>query len=279
MPLDLDPERRPALLGPLRRAGDQRRPGLRRGVSLLPSLFTVGNMFCGYACVAHAMRGELETAALLIGVAIVLDMLDGRIARLTGTTSAFGREFDSLADVVSFGMAPALLVFRWGLEPLGRLGWAVGFVFVSAGAIRLARFNIQANSDKRYFVGMPIPAAAAVPASTVYLYPYGLHDYMSALPALALMLVPALLMVSTIRFRSFKTIDLEARRSYKVPLAVAIAFFAIATYPRPALVVLAYSYLMSAFIGLVWTRLRRRGSSARGRLPAEASDAPVDNPS
>ncbi len=281
MPLDLDRERRRALLSPLRRAGDQQRRGLRlrRGVSLLPSLFTVGNMFCGYACVAHAMRGELETGALLIGVAIVLDMLDGRIARLTGTTSAFGREFDSLADVVSFGMAPALLVFRWGLEPLGRLGWAVGFVFVSAGAIRLARFNIQANSDKRYFVGMPIPAAAAVPASTVYLYPYGLHDYMSALPALALMLVPALLMVSTIRFRSFKTIDLEARRSYKVPLAVAIAFFAIATYPRPARVVLAYSYLMSAFIGLAWTRLRRRGAPGRGRQPADASDSPVENPS
>jgi CDP-diacylglycerol--serine O-phosphatidyltransferase len=279
MPLDLDPERRRGLLSPLRRAGDQRRRGLRRGVSLLPSLFTVGNMFCGYACVAHAMRGELETAALLIGVAIVLDILDGRIARLTGTTSAFGREFDSLADIVSFGMAPALLIFRWGLEPLGRLGWAVGFVFVSAGAIRLARFNIQANSDKRYFVGMPIPAAAAVPASTVYLYPYGLHDYMSALPALALMLVPALLMVSTIRFRSFKTIDLEARRSYKVPLAVAIAFFAIATYPRPALVALAYSYLISAFIGLAWTRLRRRGSPARGGLPADAGDSPVENPS
>ena len=275
MPLDLDPERRPALLNPLRRAGDQRRRGLRRGVSLLPSLFTVGNMFCGYACVAHAMHDELETAALFIGVAIVLDMLDGRIARLTGTTSAFGREFDSLADVVSFGMAPALLVFRWGLEPLGRLGWAVGFVFVSAGAIRLARFNIQANSDKRYFVGMPIPAAAAVPASTVYLYPYGLHDYRSALPALALMLVPALLMVSTIRFRSFKTVDLEARRSYKLPLAVAIAFIAIATYPRPALLVLAYSYLMSAFVGLAWTRLRRRGSTARGGRPQPAD--PIDS--
>lgn len=281
MPLDLDPERRPALLNPLRRAGDPRRKGLRRGVSLLPSLFTVGNMFCGYACVAHAMHGELETGALFIGVAIVLDMLDGRIARLTGTTSAFGREFDSLADVVSFGMAPALLVFRWGLEPLGRLGWAVGFVFVSAGAIRLARFNIQANSDKRYFVGLPIPAAAAVPASTVYLYPYGLHDYMSALPALALMLVPALLMVSTIRFRSFKTIDLEARRSYKVPLAVAIAFFAIATYPRPALVGLAYAYLISAFVGLAWTRLRRRGSAARGERPqpAEATDSATESPS
>jgi CDP-diacylglycerol--serine O-phosphatidyltransferase len=281
MPLDLDSEQRRALLNPLRRSGDQRRRGLRRGVSLLPSLFTVGNMFCGYACVAHAMRGELETGALFIGVAIVLDMLDGRIARLTGTTSAFGREFDSLADVVSFGMAPALLVFRWGLEPLGRLGWAVGFVFVSAGAIRLARFNIQATSDKRYFVGMPIPAAAAVPASTVYLYPYGLHDYMSALPALALMLVPALLMVSTIRFRSFKTIDLEARRSYKLPLAVALGFFAIATYPRPALVGLAYAYLISAFVGLAWTRLRRRGSAARDEppQPADTRDSAVENPS
>jgi len=105
---------------------------------------------------------------------------------------------------------------------------------------------------------MPIPAAAAIPAATVYVYPYGLHDYMSALPALALMLVPAVLMVSTIRFRSFKTIDLEARRSYKVPLAVAACFFAITTYPRWALVVLAYSYLASAFVGLAWTRLRRR---------------------
>jgi len=281
MPLDLDSERRPALLGPLRRVGDQRRRGLRRGVSLLPSLFTVGNMFCGYACVVHAMRGELETAAPFIGIAIVLDMLDGRIARLTGTTSAFGREFDSLADVVSFGMAPALLAFQWGLEPLGRLGWAAGFVFVSAGAVPLARINIQASSDKRYFVGLPIPAAAAVPASTVYLYPYGLHTYMSALPALALVLVPALLMVSTIRFRSFKTVDLEARRSYKVPLAVAIGFFAIATYPRPALVVLAYAYLMSAFVGLAWTRLRRRGPGARGEQPqpADSRDPAVQNPS
>ncbi len=120
-----------------------------------------------------------------------------------------------------------------------------------------------------------------MPASTVYLYPYGLHDYMSALPALALMLVPALLMVSTIRFRSFKTIDLEARRSYKVPLAVAIVFFAIATYPRPALVGLAYAYLISAFVGLAWTRLRRRGSAARGERPqpAEATDSATESPS
>jgi CDP-diacylglycerol--serine O-phosphatidyltransferase len=242
-------------------------------------MFTVGNMFCGYACIAHAMHYEFESAAQFIGIAIVLDMLDGRIARLTGTTSAFGREFDSLADVISFGMAPALLVFRWGLEPLGRLGWAIGFVFVSAGAIRLARFNIQATSDKRYFVGMPIPAAAAVPASTVYMYPDGLHDYASALPVLALMLAPALLMVSTIRFRSFKTIDLEARRSYKVPLVVAAVFFAIWAYPRWTLVVLAYSYLVSAFVGLAWARLRRRGSTERGGQPADTEEPAAEAPS
>jgi len=279
MQLDLGPEPRPARLSPLTRGTDVQRRRFRRGVYLLPSLFTVGNLFCGYACVAFAMRGEMETAAPFIGIAVVLDMLDGRIARLTGTSSAFGREFDSLADIVSFGMAPAMLVFKWGLEPLGRLGWAAGFVFVSAGAIRLARFNIQTSTDKRYFVGMPIPAAAAVPASTVYLYPYGLHTYVSALPALALMLVPALLMVSTIRFRSFKAIDLQARRRYPILLAMAVGFFAIATHPPMALVVVAYSYLASAFVGLAWSRLRRRGPAER-REPLNGTDEqPADQSS
>src|SRR5262247_3753717 len=154
------------MLRPLRRSTD--RPGrrLRRGVYLLPSMFTIGNMFCGYACIVHAMRGEFETAAPFIGFAVVLDMLDGRIARMTGTASDFGVEFDSLADVISFGVAPAILSFAWGLSPLGRLGWAAGFLFVSAAAMRLARFNIQGQGagDKRYFVGMPSPAAAAIPA-------------------------------------------------------------------------------------------------------------------
>ncbi len=273
-----EPNRRPVVFNPLRRRSDQHPRRFRRGVYLLPSLFTIGNMFCGYACVAYAMHGDLETAAPFIGIAVVLDMLDGRIARLTGSTSAFGREFDSLADVVSFGMAPALLVFRWGLEPLGRLGWAAGFVFVSAGAIRLARFNIQTSTDKRYFVGLPIPAAAAVPAATVYLYPDGLHDYASALPALALMLIPAVLMVSTIRYRSFKTIDLRARRSYKILLAVTILFFAIAAKAHWTLLAIAYGYLLSAFVGLARSRLRRRGAPAVP--PAEGGGAvPPDPPS
>src|SRR3954463_7271019 len=180
----------------LRRATDQRRSTrLRRGVYLLPSLLTMGNMFCGYACVVYAMRAEYATAAPFIGFAVILDMLDGRIARLTNTTSEFGVEFDSMADIISFGVAPAILSYAWGLQSLGRLGWAAGFMFVACAAMRLARFNVIStkNADKRYYVGMPSPAAAAVPAATVFMYPYALTDYRAALPALLMVLLPAAL--------------------------------------------------------------------------------------
>jgi CDP-diacylglycerol--serine O-phosphatidyltransferase len=224
----------------------------------------MGNMFCGYACVVYAMRGEYETAAPFIGIAVVLDILDGRIARLTGTTSAFGLEFDSLADIISFGMAPALLSFAWGLSSLGRLGWAAGFLFVAAAAMRLARFNVQSagGGDKRYFVGMPSPAAAAIPAATVFAYPAGLYDYRAALPALAMVLVPAVLMVSTIRFRSFKTLDSQKRRPYTVLLFIAAGIILIATHPQVMLVLISYGYLASAFIGLAISRLKRRDGRA-----------------
>lgn len=227
---------------------------------LLPSLFTVANLFCGYASIIHSTRGDFDTAALLIGVAMVLDTLDGYFARLTNSSTDFGIQLDSLADVVSFGLAPAILAFTWGLWPLRRLGWAVGFIYVAAAAMRLARFNIQTAvlTDKRYFVGMPSPPAAAVIAATVYLYPAGLDDYRAALPALAMVLVPALLMVSTIRFRSIKAIDMGWRRSYLGLFLAAVGIALIATHPRLALVVLAYTYLLSAFIGLAYTRFRKR---------------------
>jgi CDP-diacylglycerol---serine O-phosphatidyltransferase len=254
---------RPAARHPLR---------LRRGVSLLPSLFTMGNMFCGYACIVYAMRGDFETAAPFIGIAVVLDMLDGRIARLTGTASDFGVELDSLADVISFGVAPAILSFAWGLQPLGRLGYAAGFLYVSAAALRLARFNIQsaAVTDKRYFVGMPSPPAAGIAASTVYVYPYGLHDPRAALPALAMVLIPALLMVSTIRFRSFKTIDLKMRRPYTVLFLIALGIMAIATHPKIALIVIAYSYLASAFVGMAISRMRHHRGTPTPAIAATA---------
>jgi CDP-diacylglycerol--serine O-phosphatidyltransferase len=258
----------------LRRGPDAPRRRFRRGVYLLPSLFTIGNMFCGYACVVYTMRGEFATAAPFIGFAFALDMLDGRIARLTGSESAFGIQFDSLADVISFGMAPAILAFSWGLWPLGRLGWAAGFLFVTAAALRLARFNIQAaaGGDKRYFVGMPSPAAAAVPASTVFAFPGGIADYRIALLALAVVIVPALLMVSTIRFRSFKTINLQTRRPYTVLLALAAGLVLVIAEPRWVLVALSYSYLASAFIGLAITRVKPRGG--RGAEHLAAPDEP-----
>jgi CDP-diacylglycerol---serine O-phosphatidyltransferase len=253
--------RRPRLLRPLRPHLDARARRFRRGVYLLPSMFTMANLFCGYACIVHSMRGELSTAALFIGFAFVLDMLDGRIARMTGTTSAFGLEFDSLADVVSFGVAPAILSFQWGLQPLGRIGWAAGFLFVAAAAVRLARFNIQSGSqDKRYFVGMPSPAAACVPAATVFAYPQGFQSPTHAVLVLAMVIVPALTMVSTIRFRSFKTLDLQARRSSAVLVLVALGLVLLAAEPQYLLAGMAYTYLASGFIGLAWTRLHRRPS-------------------
>ena len=267
--------RRLRMLRPLRRRTDVQARKLRRGVYLLPSLFTLANMFCGYACIVFAMRGEFATAAPFIGAAIVLDMLDGRIARLTGATSDFGVEFDSLADVISFGVAPSILAFAWGLYPLGRLGWAAAFIFAAAAAVRLARFNIQTGTshDKRYFVGMPSPAAAGVPAATVFAYPAGFNTYTESLPVLAMVIVPALLMVSTIRFRSFKTFDLQARRSYPVLVLFAAALALLASHPDWILLGLAYTYLASAFIGMAWNKLRRRGPEPATGAP-EALEEP-----
>jgi len=226
------------------------------------------------------MAGELETAAPFIGIAIVLDMLDGRIARMTGTSSAFGLELDSLADVISFGVAPAVLAFAWGLSELGRVGWASGFVYLSAAAMRLARFNIQSatQTDKRYFVGMPSPPAAGVAAATVFAWPFALTQPVDlrqlftepapwqALLAVFVMLVPAALMVSTIRFRSFKTINFGWGPSYMPLLIFSVLVASIFASPRFTLLLLAYGYLASAFIGLAWSRFRgrRQGSASAG---------------
>jgi CDP-diacylglycerol---serine O-phosphatidyltransferase len=258
------------MLAPRRRQSDQPPRRFRRGVYLIPGLITLGNLFCGYACIVYTMRGEYATAAPFIGFAFILDGLDGRIARLTGSEGAFGLEFDSLADMTSFGLAPALLAYSWGLTPFGRLGWAAGFIFVTCAAMRLARFNVQAGSiDKRYFVGMPSPAAAGVVAATIFAYPAGLRETSGAAPVMALVLVPALLMVSTIRFRSLKGIDLQAPRSYTVLLVLALVIAAIFAHPALALIVLAYTYLASAFIELTIGRLRRRRPEMPAPKPAE----------
>ena len=248
---------------------ERRSAHFRRGAYLLPSMFTIGNMFCGYACVVFAMRGEFHTAAPFIGIAFIMDALDGRVARMTGATSAFGIQLDSLADVISFGMAPAILSFAWGMHQLGRWGWAIAFLFVAAAALRLARFNIQTTAapDKRYFVGMPSPAAASVPAATVFAWPYQIQDFTMALLVVPVVLVPALLMVSTIRFRSFKDLNLGWRRSYVPLFLVVVVVAAVAAEPRIMLAVCAYAYLLSAFIGMAISRVRRK-SRETGDTPA-----------
>ena len=246
----------PIRLHAFNRGHDRR--ALRRGVSLLPSLFTLANLYCGWACVVHAMRGEFATAAPFIGVAVVLDMLDGRIARMTGTTSEFGVQLDSLADLISFGMAPAVLAFQWGLIPLGRMGWAVGFVYLTAAALRLARFNIQTNHDKRYFIGLPSPAAAGLVAATIFYFPEGLAAKPQAWLGLVMLTVPALLMVSTIRFQSFKSFDLGMQGGYRILLLVAVFIGLLVTFPHEVLLVMAYSYFASGFIGTLMNKLKGR---------------------
>jgi CDP-diacylglycerol--serine O-phosphatidyltransferase len=234
-------------------------------------MMTLGNLFCGYACIVYAMQGNYEKAAPFIGIAMILDMLDGRIARLTGTSTAFGLEFDSLADIISFGMAPAILTFSWGLTSLNRWGWAAGFIYLTAAAMRLARFNVQTGTgDKKYFVGMPSPAAASVPAATIYAFPAGFQNPLGAVPALALVLVPAFLMVSTIRFRSFKNIALQVRRTYTVLIGVALLFAFVFAHPPRTLVTISYAYLLSAFVEMIVLRLRHRGTE-----PAPATHIPT----
>ncbi|TDI20907.1 MAG: CDP-diacylglycerol--serine O-phosphatidyltransferase [Acidobacteria bacterium] len=256
--------------------GKRQTKRFQRTVYLLPSMFTVGTLFCGYACIVYAMQENYATAAIFIGVATVLDVLDGRIARLAGAASEFGGEFDSLADVISFGVAPAVLVLAWGLEPLGRLGWAVGFLYVTATALRLARFNVQTDTpDKRYCVGMPSPAAAGVLVSTVFAWPDGFGVPQAPVIALAMVLVPALMMVSRMRFRAFGALALRPRRSFLVLLQIPLLIAAIAVQPEPVLFFMAYSYLASGPIGFVVGRLRRSTARRGGRGGRDTTEVPT----
>jgi CDP-diacylglycerol--serine O-phosphatidyltransferase len=236
-----------------------RRKGIRRGTSILPSLFTTGNLFLGFWAIIKSFDGQYEEAAPLIFGAIILDMLDGRIARLTGATSEFGAELDSLADAISFGIAPALMAYRWALDEVPRLGWLAAFLFAMCGVLRLARFNVQKSvTDARFFVGLPIPAAAGQLVAVVALAPARVTDWIHGLFALVLVVVLALLMVSTFRYRSFKGIDLMRRRSYLAVLGIALAFIFVFAHLQYSVLALASLYTLSApglyLFGLLFRR-------------------------
>ncbi|MES2998123.1 MAG: CDP-diacylglycerol--serine O-phosphatidyltransferase [Pseudomonadota bacterium] len=227
--------------------GDRQAVYRRRGIYLLPNLFTIAGLFAGFYAIVTAMEGYFSNAAIAIFVAMIMDFFDGRVARLTNTQSAFGAELDSLSDMVSFGVAPALVVYSWSLESLGKLGWLAAFIFAAAGALRLARFNTQAQiSDKRYFQGLPIPAAAGILASMVWLsvdseIPGQIVDRVAAVLAV----LTAILMVSNIRYYSFKEIDLKGRVPFVAILLVVLAFVGISLDPPKILFLLFFCYGIS----------------------------------
>jgi len=243
-----------------------------RGIYLLPSAFTVANIFCGFYAIISSIRGDIGLAGILIGWAILLDTLDGRVARFANASSEFGKEFDSLADQVSFGVAPMVLSYQWGLHLWPRMGWLIGFLFVICGAMRLARFNIQQSStDKRFFVGLPIPAAAGVVAALAYRFPDLLPTRSESLPLMALVLVLSLLMVSKVRYYSFKDFDLRRRQPHLVILFLAIFLVAIFTHPQAVLLTMACAYLASGFVLKIWSLLSAKSASPASPRPAAAS--------
>ncbi|MHB1045019.1 MAG: CDP-diacylglycerol--serine O-phosphatidyltransferase [Thermoanaerobaculia bacterium] len=229
-------------------SSEVQRRGVRRGVYVIPALFTVGNVFCGYLSLMAAVRGRYDLAAGLIFLAGFLDSLDGRVARMTGSTSAFGEQLDSLSDVLSFGLAPAFLVFHWGLSTHGRLGLFASFLFLVCGACRLARFNVQIHVvDKRWFVGLPIPAAAGALCGLIWVIPEPLPDPRIAAAFLGVTLVLGFLMVSTFRYRSFKDVDLRSRRSMRLVPLLGLVIAAVAAWrPDVCLASLAVVYALSA---------------------------------
>jgi len=220
----------------------------------------MGNVLCGFFCIIEAQRGHFSHAAVLIVLAGLLDALDGRIARLTGSTSEFGVQFDSLADFVSFGVAPAILSFYWGLAPFRRSGWLIALLFVICAATRLARFNVQSGvTDRRWFVGLPSPAAAGTVAAAAFALPEPDEQRWMGLLVAALGITVAGLMVSRLRYRSFKDFDLRSRRSSVWVVGIAVAFIVVLAEPRYALAALATVYLLSGPIGWVFSWSGRTG--------------------
>jgi CDP-diacylglycerol--serine O-phosphatidyltransferase len=217
--------------------GPGRKPsGLPRGVFLLPNLLTTGGLLCGFYSIIASMRGDFVIAAVAVMAANVFDVLDGRVARVTKSTSAFGMQYDSLSDLVAFGVAPGILVYRWALEPWGTVGWLAASLYVTCGALRLARFNVQyQHAETRHFVGLPIPAAAEVIALTVLLYFHvfeSMHTSFRHLVVLLMVYGLAGLMVSNVRYFSFKEIDLHRRQPFWVLIAAIVMLKILVAEPQ-----------------------------------------------
>lgn len=222
----------------------------RRGIYVLPNLFTTAALFAGFFAIVQAMQGDFERAAMAIFIAMVLDGLDGRVARMTNTQSAFGAEYDSLSDMVSFGAAPALVIYEWALRDLGRLGWIAAFIYCAGAALRLARFNTTLEvMDKRYFQGLPSPAAAALVAGLVWvMIVSGVSGADIRWLACGLTIFAGVTMVSNIRYYSFKDINLRKSVPFFVIAAIVLGFALVSISPEMALFGFFLLYGLSGYV-------------------------------
>ena len=241
---------------------ETKRPRIRdRGIYLLPNLFTTGALFAGFYAVVQAMNGRFEHAAVAIFIAMVLDGLDGRVARMTHTQSAFGAEYDSLSDMVSFGVAPALVIYEFALQGLGKLGWIAAFVYCAGAALRLARFNTQLDTvtDKRFFQGLPSPSAAALIAGFVWvMVEYGVDGHDVRWVAAVVALLGGLTMVSNFRYYSGKEINLRKSVPFFVILLVVLAFVLVSTSPPEVLFGAFVLYTLSGYVDALLRKTGRK---------------------
>jgi CDP-diacylglycerol--serine O-phosphatidyltransferase len=254
------------------------RKSLKRGVYLLPNLVTTGGLFAGFYGIVATMKGDYYIAAWFILISAIFDALDGKVARLTGTTSQFGVEYDSLADIVSFGVAPGLLMYSWALKSFGKFGWLAAFLYVVCGALRLARFNVQVNTvESRRFVGLPIPAAAGMVASCVLLfYHLGGSGTIRKVSVVLLIYVLAYLMVSNHSYHSFKDPELVKRQPFGFLVLAIIFIIVIVAQPEIMLFSIASIYTASGPLGSVVKYFRGR-TPRDGTKSSDAAGDPEDH--
>jgi len=251
-----------------------KKPAFEKGIYLLPNLMTTTALFAGFYAVIAGMNGEFEQGAIAIFIAMVFDGLDGRVARMTNSSSAFGAEYDSLADMISFGLAPALLIYQWALSDLGKFGWLVAFIFTVGAALRLARFNTQIGSeDKRYFQGLPSPAAAAVIAGYIWMVEANnLQFGLEGMVAIILTLMTGIMMVSNVRFGSFKEVDLKGKVPFMTLLLIVLVFVVVTIEPSMILFVIFFAYALSGPILTLKLLQEKRSERSRKRNAQTSAD-------
>jgi len=235
---------------------------MEKGVYILPNLFTTANLFCGFWSIISVFQEHYFYGAVAILLAAIFDVLDGKVARLSGATSKFGIQYDSLADLVSFGIAPAVLAFSWALRPFGRFGWFAAFLFVVCGALRLARFNVLAAvGDTKFFKGLPIPAAASMVSLVILLYLRLIETgWIKDIVVLGMIYVLAFLMVSSIRYFSFKELHLARQKPFSIFIFVVLSMIVIVMEPVIVLFVFVLAYVLSGPVGVIFSWQKKKAA-------------------